>query len=139
MDDLSYAKGRIKKADEIAENQLRGFIKKLITERHTPKQSDLIPFGEFIGHSIAGYLSAKRGDLEEMEKSTKVLEQLSSDFHYRKRNLLNEALYIADNISVTLLPRFHQATKISDLAVILPSWRRMIPIRVIEYRAVREN
>lgn len=107
VEDLSHAPSRLKGADENAENQLRRFVKGLITERHTPKQSDLRPVGEIIGPTIIGYLAARRGDIEEAEKSAKALTQLSPDPHYRQRNLLNEALYIADKIPVDDLLEFY--------------------------------
>lgn len=139
VEDISYAHGRLKGANEIAENQLRRFVKGLITERHTPRQSDMRPVGEFIGQTIAGFLAGRRGDVEETDKRAKALTQLSSDLHFRQRNLLNEALYIADNISVADLIDFYQATNASDLAFILPGWRRMIRPRVLKYRKVRGN
>ena len=137
--DLSCGPGRLKKADEIAENHLRRFIKGLITERHTPRQSDLSPLGEFIGQTFAGIQAAWRGDVGETEKRANVIIQLSSDFHYRQRNLLNEALDITYNIPVADLLDFYQATKTSDLTWILPDWRRMIQPPAIIYGKVRGN
>ena len=138
VEDLSYAPSRLKGADEIAENQLRRFVKGLITERHTPRQSDLRPIGEFFGQTIRGLWAARRGDVEEADKSAKALTQLSPDPHYRQRNLLNEALYIAEMIPVDDLLDFYQATKTSDLTLILPGWKRMVQPS-INYRKVKGN
>ena len=139
VEDLSYAPSRLKGADKIAENQLRRFVKGLIAERHTPRQSDLRPVGELIGQTIRGLLAARRGDVEEVDKSVKALTQLSPDPHYRQRNLLNEALYIADKIPVDDLLDFYQATKTSDLTLILPGWKRMVQPHGINYRKVKGN
>ena len=137
--DLAYAQGRLKEADEIAENQLRRFVKGLITEIHTPRQSDMRPVGEFIGQTIRGLWVAQRGDIKEAEKSAEALNKLSPDPHYRQRNLLNEALDIAGKIPVADLIYFYQATKTSNLALILLGWRRMIQPQAITFRKVRRN
>jgi hypothetical protein len=139
VEDLSYAPGRLKQADELAEYQLRRFVKGLIRERHEPKQSDLRPAGEFIGQTIRGIWAARRGDVEEADKSAEALTQLSQDMHYRQRNLLNEALYIAEEIPVDDLLDFYQAAKTSDLTLILPGWKRLVEPKVITYRAVRKK
>lgn len=137
--DLSYAPGRVKKANEIAETHLRRLVRGLITARHTPRPSDLSPMGEIIGHTVALYLTTLWEDDDNTEKSTKALTQLSKDPHYRQRNLLNEALDIAGKIPVADLIYFYQATKTSNLALILPGWRRMIQPQAITFRKVRRN
>ena len=139
VEDLSYAPGRLKGADEIAEDQLRRFVRGLIAERHRPRRSDLRPLGDFFGQTLVGTFAALRGDVQEADKSAKALTQLSPDPHYRQRNLLNEALYIADMIPVDDLLDFYQATKTSDLTTILPGWKRMVQPNGIKYRKVKEN
>jgi hypothetical protein len=137
LGDLSYAQGRLKKADQMAEIHLRRFIKSLITKKHTPRRSDMSPIGDLIGQTIRGFLAAKRGDIKETEKSVEALNNLYPDPHYRQRNLLNEALDIASKIQVNNLLDFYQATKTSNLILILPGWRRMIQPKVVAYRKVR--
>jgi len=137
--DLSYAPGRLKEADEIAENRVRRFIKSLIRERHSPKKSDLSPVGEGIGQAIRGFIAARSGDLEETEKSVDALNKLSLDPHYKQRILLNEALSIADKIKVNYLFDFYEATKTSSLVLILPGWRNMIQSPELLYRKVKDK
>jgi len=137
--DLSYAPGRLKEAEEIAEKLLRRFVKGLITVRHTPRKSDFSPIGEIFGQIVASSLATRWGDVEEAEKSTEALTQLSKDPHYRLRNLLREAFYIAANIQVSDLLDFYQETKTSNLVLILPGWRRRIQPRTSTYRIVREK
>ena len=139
VEDLSQAPGRVEDADKLAENRLRRFVKSLIRERHTPRKSDLSPLGEIIGQTIRGLWVATRGDIKEAEKSAEALNKLSPDPHYRQRNLLNEALDIAGKIPVADLIYFYQATKTSNLALILPGWRRMIQPQAITFRKVRRN
>ena len=78
---------------------------------------------------------ARRGDGAEANRSAEALKRLSPDPHYKQRNFLNEALDIAEKIQIYSLFDFYQATKTSDLSLILPGWKRMInsPIRARAY------
>jgi hypothetical protein len=129
IEDLSHTTDRLKGADEILERQLRRLVKGFIREKHTPKKSDVRPVGELLGQTIRGVLAARRGDVDEAERSAEALNRLFPDPHYRQRNQLNEALNIAEKIQIDYLLDFHQATKTSDLVLILPGWKRMIQPR----------
>lgn len=134
VNDLSYAPGRLKDADEIAENRLRRFIKGLIREKHTPRRSDLRPIGDFIGHTIGGLWAARSGDVEEADKHVEALTKFQKDHYYKQRKLLNDALHIADSIPVDNILNFYQATQNLDLSLILPEWKRIVQPRALEYR-----